>query len=191
MATKTDWQPTTEAFDQFLSWLDTDRERAGERYEQIRRALVVIFAARGCHIAEELADETINRVIRRVPELAPTYVGDPARYFCAVANNVHLEYRKTLNKQPVTLDSLPLMEPVAPPPDPQEERAHECLERCLQKLKPEQRELVLQYYQESKQAKIDHRKLLADRLGIAPNALRIRAHRIRYDLQKCLDNCLE
>lgn len=70
------------------------------------------------------------------------------------------------------------------------EREYECLERCMQKLTPDNRQLVLQYYQEEKRAKIDHRRQLAEQLGIALNALRIRAHRIRASLQECVQTCL-
>ena len=81
-----------------------------------------------------------------------------------------------------------------PPPveQPEEiEQEYDCLEQCMQHLTPGNRELVLQYYQEEKQAKINHRKLLAERLGIALNALRIRAYRIRLTLQQCVQKCVE
>jgi DNA-directed RNA polymerase specialized sigma24 family protein len=61
----------------------------------------------------------------------------------------------------------------------------------MNQLTPESRELVLEYYPEEKQAKIDRRKELADRLGIAVNALRIRAHRVRASLQECLFACIK
>jgi hypothetical protein len=50
--------------------------------------------------------------------------------------------------------------------------------------------MVLQYYQENKQAKIDHRKQLAAGLGVGLNTLRIRAYRIRARLEQCMDECL-
>jgi DNA-directed RNA polymerase specialized sigma24 family protein len=50
--------------------------------------------------------------------------------------------------------------------------------------------LVLQYYQEEKGAKIEHRRAMAERLGIPLNALRIRAHRIRVALRDCVSDCL-
>ncbi len=83
-------------------------------------------------------------------------------------------------------------DPVPPPaPDPPEEteRDYECLEQCMERLTSKSRELVLEYYQAEKRAKIDRRKELASRLGIAVNALRIRAHRIRSNLQECVFEC--
>ncbi|HSF23491.1 MAG TPA: hypothetical protein VLE20_04630 [Blastocatellia bacterium] len=178
---KTEWVLSQEAFDSCLAWLDPDRDRAGEKYEEIRRKLIKIFAHRGCSIAEELTDEAINRVSRRVPDIAGTYVGDPALYFYGVAQKVYLEHVK---KRP---DPKPI-----PPPEPTEEveRNYECLERCMEGLDPESRELILKYYQQEKRAKIDHRKELADRLGIALNTLRMRVHRIKTILQQCVGECL-
>src|SRR5204862_7021675 len=83
-----------EDFDLLLHWLDPDRDRAASLYERIRWRLIAILASRGCPEAEELADETIDRVSRRVIDIQQTYVGDKAVYFLGVMNNVHHEYLK-------------------------------------------------------------------------------------------------
>lgn len=182
-ARSTRWALTQEAFDTLLGWLDPEREQAGKRYEDIRLRLIKIFTCRGCHEPEDLADEAINRVAKRVGEIAETYTGDPALYFYGVANKIHLEsLRKKVVRQ--------LPPQPEPPPDDSEREYHECLERCMGRLLPQNRELVLQYYQEDKSAKIEHRQILADGLGIALNALRIRAHRIRTTLRQCVQDCL-
>lgn len=89
-----EWVISQEAFDTMLDWLDADRERAGCKYEAIRLRLIKIFTCRGCQAAEELADETINRVIGRIVEIANGYRGDPALYFYGVAQKVFLEYSR-------------------------------------------------------------------------------------------------
>lgn len=178
-----EWVLTQEAFDQLLLWLDPDRSRAGKRYEEIRRRLIKIFTCRGCHEAEDLADETINRVTLKVAEIATTYVGDPALYFYGVAQKVHLEY---VRKRPVSATI-----PVPSNSSDELEPEFKCLEQCMEMLSKNQCELVLEYYQEDKRAKINHRKELAEKMGIALNALRIRAHRIRTILQECVKNCME
>ena len=174
---------TQESFDSLLAWLDTDRDRAAGKYELIRRRLIKLFTCRGRHDAEELADETINRVTLKAPEVARDYVGDPSLYFYGVAQKVLLE---SLRKKP------PLPAAQRPTPDEAEEtvREHACLDRCMGELTPPNRELLLEYYQNDKRAKIDHRKELAARLGIAQNALRIRVHRIRATVQECVLACL-
>jgi len=176
------WVLTQESFDALLTWLDPQREQAGHKYEDIRSRLIKIFTCRGCHEPEDLADETINRVINKLKEIESVYAGDRARYFYGVANKVHLEY---LRRKPA------VRAPTIAPGSDQEERDFNCLEKCMDQLTPENRELVLQYYQQEKKAKIDHRKLLAKKLGIAVNALRIRAFRIRASLQTCVQECLE
>lgn len=176
-----DWILTQELFDALLAWLDPSREEAGRKYEQIRLRLIKLFTCRGCFEPEDLADETINRVSKKLSQIQSTYEGDPARYFYGVANKVHREYlRRKLT-------------PAPPPPIPDTdslEKEYACLERCVEKLTQSNRELVTQYYQEEKRAKIDHRKQLAEQFGIALNALRIRAHRIRTALQQCVRSCV-
>jgi DNA-directed RNA polymerase specialized sigma24 family protein len=169
-------------FDSLLSWLDADRDQAGKKYEQIRQRLIKIFTCRSRPDAEELADETINRVTLKAPKIAKDYVGDPALYFYGVAQKVYLE---SLRKRPPV---------VMPPPVARSneiEQEYECLESCMEQLSQGNRKLVLEYYQNDKRLKIDHRKEMARRMGIAQNALRIRAHRIRVILQQCVKSCLE
>lgn len=179
-----DWALTQEAFDTLLLWLDADREKAGAKYESIRKRLIKLFTCRGCFEPEALADETFNRVSKKMPQLSENYVGDPALFFFGVANKVHLEYLRTKTKQ---APSHTLVASVSET----DERPYQCLERCMQTLTPVNRELVLLYYHEEKRLKVDHRQALADQMGIAINALRIRAHRIRIALKECVKKCLE
>jgi DNA-directed RNA polymerase specialized sigma24 family protein len=179
---KKNWSLTQEDFDRLLAWLGAGPEEAGRKYEEIRRSLIKIFTCRGCHEPEDLADEAINRVAARLPQIEADYTGERALYFYGVANNVHLEY---LRRRPA-----PHAPPAAPTPSEEDEREYECLLSCVGGLSPANRELVLQYYREEKRAKIDNRKHLAERLGIALNALRIRAHRIRLGLQRCVEECV-
>src|SRR5918911_1487373 len=161
---------TQAAFDSLLAWLDADRERAGEKYEHIRRRLIKIFTCRGRPDAEELADETINRVTLKATEVSKEYAGDPALYFYGVAQKVFLES--------VRKPRAAVAPPVAADKSDEDEREYDCLERCMEQISPSSRELVLEYYREDKRAKIEHRKEMALKLGVALNALRIRAHRI-------------
>jgi RNA polymerase sigma factor (sigma-70 family) len=182
---KKKWDLTQESFDKLLSWLDADRDTAGRKYEEIRQRLIKILSSRGCTQAEELTDEAFNRVIRRLPEIEEDYQGDHALYFYGVANKLYLEWaRKKANLTSV-------LPPAAAPDTDTDEKAFECLDECIQKLSKENRDLVLAYYLEEKGAKIDHRKQLAEHLGIALNALRIRAFRIRSELHSCLLECLQ
>jgi DNA-directed RNA polymerase specialized sigma24 family protein len=191
---KKEWVLTQEDFDTLLNWLDADRDRAGRKYEAIRVRLIKIFTCRGCSDPEELADETINRVVARVADIAIGYQGDPALYFYGVSQKVQLEY---VRKSRLRGSDLPVEEGAQIPAPATKALANEaepefeCLERCLERLPRNNRKLVLEYYLPEKQAKIDHRKRLAKEMGIAVNALRIRAHRIRRALEQCVRACLE
>jgi RNA polymerase sigma factor (sigma-70 family) len=171
------------AFDHLLHWLHPDREMAGLKYEEIRSRLIKVLVRRNCNCAEELADETINRVTSKLDTIVPTYEGDPALYFYGVANHV---FREWVKKKP-----LPLLPVIAVPlKDVDVDEDYERLEKCLEQLSPESRWLIVEYYQEEKGEKIDHRKALAEQLRITPDSLRMRAHRIKTALKKCLLDCL-
>ena len=53
-------------FAQLLDCLDADRERAGEKYEALRRTLIRFFVWRGAPFPEEHTDETFNRLARKL-----------------------------------------------------------------------------------------------------------------------------
>lgn len=178
---KKQWDTTQEYFDKLLDWLADDRDQAAKKYEVIRRRLIKMLTCRGCGEAEDLADETINRVTAKISEVAPNYQGDPVLYFYGVARKVHREWLRRQNK---SISPLPIN--VAA-----DERVYECLDRCMETVPENNRHLVLRYYENEKKAKIEDRKSLADELGIGLNALRIRAHRIRLLLRECVKNCLD
>ena len=173
-----------EQFDRLIGWLDSDREKAGTRYEWIRKRLIKLFVCRGSATPEELADRTINRVARKLPEIQATYTGDPAHYFAGVAANIFRESLRREKGPTVTM-------PRDPTPSEDVELDHACLEKCINNLLPGDRDLVLQYYQQERKAKIDQRRKLAEQLGLGMNALRIRACRIRATLQECMERCRE
>lgn len=179
---KKDWDLNQEAFGKFLIWLDPNPDQAGKKYEDIRRRLIKIFACRGCYCPEDLTDETINRVIRKIQDIAEHYAGDPALYFYGVAHNVHLEF---VRKKPA------VQQPLPGNVSARAEEEYECLEQCMGGLSESSRQLVLRYYQEEKHEKIEHRKRMSEELDIPLNALRIRACRIRMNLQSCVLQCLE
>lgn len=170
-------------FETMLAWLDSDRDLAGEKYETIRRGLIEMFRCRGCWEPEDLADETINRVARKVKDLLTTYTGDPAHYFFGVARNLLREYyRRTSREEPRAVRSVQ--------PDDLEVR-HRCLDECMSHLRTDQRVLILQYFSLDKQQKIDNRKDLGRGLNTTPHALRVRVYRIKEALAVCVKGCVE
>jgi len=171
---------TQNSFEKLLAWLSPSNEEAGEKYEEIRNTLIKIFSYRGCPIADELADETINRVAAKVDQIIGHYIGQPHRYFYGVANKVHLEY---LNR--------PKIKEHPPIKTEKSEETFQCLDSCLQNLTPNNQQLALDYYSNENLGKIEKRKTLAESLGVTQNALRIRLYEIRVVLRRCVENCMD
>jgi len=174
------WVPTKSSFDRFLEGLDPDRDRAGQKYEALRIKVIKFFEWRACASAEDLADETIDRVIRKID--AGELVRDHAAYTYRVAKFLYLEKVKVPSREQALEDDF-----AAPFSEIETDDTRLAdLERCLGMLSQANREMVLRYYQEDKRAKIDHRKKLADSLGLSLNALRIKTNRIRAKLEECV-----
>lgn len=197
---KKDWALTQAAFDKLLDWLDADRERAGQRYKELRCKLVSYFDRKKCLVSDDLADETINRVARRITEDGNILKEEPLVYFYRVANLVFLEHWRDPSRAQPAVDDLPIAQ--QPAIDPQaaadlytvrrmQEQRLECLAECLNKLPPETRDLILQYYQGEQRAKINNRRALAEHLKISANALSIRLNRLRNKLEECVTECIE
>jgi DNA-directed RNA polymerase specialized sigma24 family protein len=175
-----------EKFEKLLAWLNPDRDVAGQRYESIRSRLIKIFHARGCYQAEEMADETMDRVVKKIDTLCGRYEGEPALYFYAVAKNVFLEFTRA----PKTTELQENLVQPSDDADPDDEAYHKCLEECLAKLSAGQREFIVDFHKYVRAEKIEKRKKMAETLGISAQALRIRAFRIRESLRKCISICV-
>jgi DNA-directed RNA polymerase specialized sigma24 family protein len=181
------WALTGEALAKFLACLDADVARAGERYEQLRLALLKFFDWRRAQFPEELADEALNRVIRKVDE--GETLRDVPSYCLGVARLVWRESLKRPEHKRTDLEEIGQLATPTPDVEGGEQRA--CFEHCLQELAPESRQLILQYYQDERREKISNRLALTERLGIPLNALRSRAQRIRDRLEQCVRRCLK
>ena len=186
---KQKWSMTPEAFDKLLAALAPDREEAGREYERIRTKLIRYFEWRMVVPGDDSADETFNRVARRIDE--GKVIDDLIAFIFGVARHVCQEVIRDRDKEPASLDETRESQ-YAPTPAPVEpDDREDCFDRCMEKLLPKNHDLILEYYQEERGAKIQLRQRIADRLRIPLNALRIRAHRIRISLEKCIRECLE
>jgi DNA-directed RNA polymerase specialized sigma24 family protein len=181
------WRLSQTAFDALLASLDADRVRAGEQYERLRQKLVKFFEWRGAVAPEDLADETLNRVARKIES------GEEIRNVAAFCSGVaRLVWHETLKERERTGElAADVAAPSAADPGDEEELRLDALELCLGELPGDHRAIVLEYYAGERRAKIDHRKELARRLGIEVNALRIRVHRIRARLESCVKQRLK
>lgn len=179
------------SFEALLRRLDQDRDRAGERYEMLRRKLVSFFSWRGSARADELADLVLDRLAEKIAGGEEIRAGDPGVFALGIARNVRLEAIKREARGPVLLEHQDLGQTPAALEDEHAEARDRCLETCLSALAAPERTLMLAYFRETKGAKILERQTLAQMHGLSPNALRIRVHRLRGRLEACVRRCLE
>ncbi len=159
-------------------------DEAGETYEGLRRLLQRFFEVRGRHDAESLADDVLDRLARRLAD--GTDIADVPAYARGVARLVLLEaYRRPvaapLDDEPVAVEA---------PHPPTDDATVACLDRCLERLEPETRRQVIDYYTAEGRGRIDGRKRIAARLGVSATALRLRMLRARLSLERCVGGCL-
>lgn len=199
-ASPTKWTFDQTAWEKLLACLDADTERAAEKYVALRERLAKFFECRGCGSALDLADETINRVARRLSEGETIRAADCTAYFYGVARNVMREDQESRKRQFLSLDDLnpaehPSLDPAQADFDEQRhqqfDQLMDCLNLCLAELPEETRRLLLDYHRHEKRARIKARREMAERMGITVNALKIRVHRIRTNLGRRLNAQLD
>ena len=193
---KKDWTLNPRALDRLLIWLDEGTDSNGQTYLEMRRRLVSYFDRKNCLTPDDLADETLNRVARRLDEEGAIESETPARYCYIIARFVFMEYLRNIKKAEQSLDESRRTSGGVFPASGSEsqKRAKEkmlsCLEKCITELAPRNREIITQYYVGKGRRKIENRQDLAKELGITMNALTIRACRIRDKLEACVQECL-
>src|SRR5262245_33626868 len=170
-----------ESFFRLLARLNADPMLAGEEYEKLRTRLIYFFERKGCRTPAELSDETINRIARKVEE--GIEIEDVFKFSYGVARLVLLEHWRDPKREWDQLDQ----RLSSPKPDRGlDERLLECMEKCLQALSSEERDLIIKNCILDKKDKEE----LAKSLGLTMNALRIRAFRIRMKLHECREKCV-
>lgn len=182
---KAGWTLTAEAFDRLLKLLHPDRDQAAIEYERLRDRISGLFRWWGSSRALELADETIDRVARKLEEGADVRPGSVGAYVRGVARMVL--YEASRRQQPAPLpDDLDLSAPIS---DHEQSATLVCFDRCMAKFSAADRKNLLRYYDDTGGKTIEARRRLADELGISTNVLRVRMHRLRERLEQCVTDC--
>lgn len=187
------WELTQAAFAQLLSWLDEGNDSGGVRYLEMRRRLHAWFDRKACTDPEILADETLNRVARRLAQTGKITGATPAQYCYITAKYVWLESLRQPQHAPIEEAELPKR--IVPRSDAQadaqmRELRFTCLETCLARLTEAERALMLRYFTGTERTKIAQRQALAEELSVSANALSLRVFRLRTRLEQCVKDCL-
>jgi DNA-directed RNA polymerase specialized sigma24 family protein len=190
---------TREEFEEFLRRLDADREQSGKKYEELRSKLIRYFEFHAGSLPDVLADETINRVARKVVD--GVGIDNIDAYALGVAWHIVQEYWRSNETKTISAEKLE-KEPPSGIPNPeeellraeterQEEIRRKCMRQCLDELTSEELNLMRQYQMGEKSERIKNRETLAQKLGVTPIALRQRVHKSRVRLRNCLERRLK
>ena len=180
---------TAENFSKLLVCLDANREQAGEKYEELRRTLIRFFEWRGSAFPEEHADETLNRLAKKIDD--GVVINNLGRYCHEIGRLVFLEALKSNDSRRASLEEINLKVAAETTDEAMEKEIRlACLDDCLGVLSENTRELIVEYYRDAKRDRIDRRKALAKRLGLNREALANRAQRLRDKLEECVTRCL-
>jgi DNA-directed RNA polymerase specialized sigma24 family protein len=176
-------------FKRLLFRLDPDVDRAALEYEQLRRTLVKFFDWRGGWPPDECADETLDRLARKLEEVV---VDNIRQYARGIARLVLLERRRHHDASLTDTDANLIADRAAAPTDDADdtERLRDCFDRCLDGFPDSSRALVIDYYAGERTSKINNRRRLASTLGLSDNALRSRVQRLRDRLEHCVHECV-
>lgn len=181
-----------EDFDALLLLFSEDREEAGRMYERLRNGLIRYFGTKGCSDAQELADETLNRVASKAKSFDSTLSIKPSAYVYGFASKIFLERaRNSRNRELPFEPDFDRSGPDARLTGDPEEETFLCLENCLNRLSEEDRSLMVRYYSKEKQQRIELRKHLADELGCKPEVLHMKIFRLRASLRSCVKDCIK
>src|ERR1044071_7171283 len=148
---KSDWQLDAPAFHQLLTYLDEGTSSEGQRYLQMRERLVAYFDRKNCLNPDELADQTLNRVARRLQEEGQIQSETAAKYCYTVARYIFHEHFRRSEKEDLASSELwrraNSVKITAPPrDDPNREGQLQCLESCVSKLDIPSQQIISQYY---------------------------------------------
>src|ERR1041384_1165735 len=149
------WTLTQDAFDRLLIALGGDRESGGEKYLEIRKKLTRFLEWRGRSVPEDHADETFNRIAKKLDE--GEQILNPPGYAMGVARLLLLEILKSRQREQSALNEIGTAGETYVADDDGEDRL-ECLRDCLQTLSPDNREVIFQYYPGEKSEKKTKRK---------------------------------
>jgi DNA-directed RNA polymerase specialized sigma24 family protein len=173
---------------QLLARLDADPERAGSRYEELRRRLILFFRLRCPYEAEDLADKALDRLARRLSE--GVEIEEPEAYVAGVARFI-LRERGSAGQREQRAERDAAYERkmhLGSEQDGLQQANIAALEKCLQQLTDGDRSMILDYYSAEGASRIHLRQSLAEKLGISQNALHNRALRLRKQLERCVES---
>jgi DNA-directed RNA polymerase specialized sigma24 family protein len=171
-----------DTFQALLRSLDADQKQAAAEYRRLHQRLVRFFNLQPVADPHRLADEALDRLARRV-SASPNEIKSPAGFLFGIAHHLLQEAERRERRESAAANEWASRAGHSSDADIE---ALESVERCLSKMKAEQRDLLLSYYRSTGKEKIEHHQKLAADFGISVNALRNRLMRARRELDTCV-----
>jgi hypothetical protein len=186
------------AGDKLLRLFDTDQVVAGEELLRCREMLVRRFAAEHCYDADNLANQTIERVVADLEKNPQRVITNIWSFISGVARNIVHEIHRSPVLKEVPLDDIsPMQEPRTTPLDElligiaEQDNLHACLNECLEEFDAPNRQLLVSYYDAGDGEKLKQTRVrLADSLRLTSARLKKLAFNLRQKLEACIKNCL-
>lgn len=164
--------------DKLFQLLEPGARSAEEGFRQCRLKLIKFFAWRRCEDPDNLADETISRLLKNVRAGQEISAGNLYSYVYAIAHNVFKEYVRARKKAAALRELDEARRGVAP------RATDDCQKQCFEQLPRERQELLVRYYLEG-----DDPAEIAQDDGLSLNALRLQIHRTKQGLRRCCEDC--
>jgi len=185
-------EPLNAEADPWRAFEGDDRDIV-ERFRSLQKKLIFFFERQRCSDPEELADETLERVVRKMCE--GTEIQDLLRYSYGVAKNVFREYVRREKAKHKYLDDQRHYTKAEVEDDVADKAAQEqrlqCLEECKGRFNKQDYWILYEYYRYNGQRKLEHRRKMAEELKITRAALTLRVFHLKQRLRRCIDECLE
>jgi DNA-directed RNA polymerase specialized sigma24 family protein len=179
---------TQDSFASLLAALGDNPSAAGQHYEHLRAKLIFFFTRKALEAPEDLADEVLDRLGRRLSEGLAILSVDA--FALGMARHVAQEQTAVRNRVEVVDPTFFHNVPAVSTTSSEDERIV-YLERCLRRLPSFDSQLLKGYYLTDGGSVIRARKNMAERLEISPGTLRQKVFLIRKRLLECVSARLE
>ena len=176
-----------EDFARFVESLSPDEEEACQLYIRLEKKLVGFFDMKGISDSTGATNETLKRAAERLAGGAD--VPDMGNYCLGIARNVAKEWWRRERREEVVFRRF--VQSLTDNSTEEVNRIEHVLKPCFEGLKSKDQELLQDYCSAPEElSRAEHRRLLAEKLGLTLRALRIQVSRLRDRLEECVEGRL-
>jgi len=171
-------------FARFLESLSPDGEEAGRLYIRLDKKLVGFFGMKGISDTTGATHETIKRAGERLAGGAN--VPDMEKYCLGIARNVAKEWWRRERREERVFRRF--TDSLANNSAEEVERIQRILKPCFERLEDKDRDLLVAYCRIPEGlSHAEHRRRLAEEMGMTVRALRTQISRLRDELEDCVE----